>query len=218
MSACSALSDLEAERAKASFPIAELTHVLDGDAQLTALNARLSKIASADAVLSSWKRNEQHGVPRTSTLRHAEVMHRLHRCAQLAEKHDLDAMESLQLKVRASSTVHTYMHFFHESCAPLTHTPAHRSPRLACTSKLLAGGAGIFLHDVVFVPCIAGLASADQVAEWLPAAISYEWIGCYAQTELLHGSNVAGLQTTAHYLGPVLDAFELHTPNPGATK
>ena len=110
MSACSALSDLEAERAKASFPIAELTHVLDGDAQLTALNARLSKIASSDAVLSSWKRDEQRGVPRTSTLRHDEVMHRLHRCAQLAEKHDLDAMESLQLKVRASSTVHTYMH------------------------------------------------------------------------------------------------------------
>ena len=130
MSACSALSDLEAERANASFPIAELTHVLDGDAQLTALNARLSKIASSDAVLSSWKRDEQRGVPRTSTLRHAEVMHRLHRCAQLAEKHDLDAMESLQLKVRASSTGHTYMHFFHESCAPLTNslTPPHIDP------------------------------------------------------------------------------------------
>jgi hypothetical protein len=44
----------------------------------------------------------------------------------------------------------------------------------------------------VFIPCMKALASEEQLAKWLPKARSYEMIGCYAQTELAHGSNVAG--------------------------
>ena len=42
-------------------------------------------------------------------------------------------------------------------------------------------------------------------------------IGCYAQTELGHGSNVAGLETTAIY-DHKTDEFVLHTPTTSATK
>ncbi|MEX2527332.1 MAG: acyl-CoA dehydrogenase [Gemmatimonadota bacterium] len=41
--------------------------------------------------------------------------------------------------------------------------------------------------------------------------------GCYAMTERDHGSNVRELETVARFL-PENDAFELHTPHPGAWK
>lgn len=42
-------------------------------------------------------------------------------------------------------------------------------------------------------------------------------MGCYCQTEIAHGSDVQGLQTTATY-DKATDEFVIHTPNPRATK
>ena len=75
----------------------------------------------------------------------------------------------------------------------------------------------IQLQVSVFLPCLKALASDEQLAKWLPMAQRYEMIGSYAQTELAHGSNVAGLQTEARY-DPATDEIVLHTPHPDATK
>jgi len=39
----------------------------------------------------------------------------------------------------------------------------------------------------MFVPGIERMANDEQKAKWLPPALSYQIIGCYAQTELGHG-------------------------------
>ncbi|RLN46423.1 hypothetical protein BBJ29_008817 [Phytophthora kernoviae] len=55
------------------------------------------------------------------------------------------------------------------------------------------------VHRAMFVPTLENQADNEQQAQWLPLARSFRIIGAYAQTELGHGSNVQGLETTAVY-------------------
>jgi acyl-CoA oxidase len=73
------------------------------------------------------------------------------------------------------------------------------------------------LHDHVFIECIRGQASEEQAARILPLAMRKVIIGAYAQTELAHGSNVMGLQTTFTFIRET-DEFEVHTPSLEAIK
>lgn len=54
-------------------------------------------------------------------------------------------------------------------------------------------------------------------ARLLPAIGSLELPGCYAMTELAHGSNVRELETTATWVAESGE-FEIHTPSEGAVK
>ena len=69
----------------------------------------------------------------------------------------------------------------------------------------------------MFLPTIRAQASDAQRRAWLPAGESGAIIGCYAQTEMGHGSDVAGLETTATYIVET-EEFELDSPTLTSTK
>ncbi|KAJ8109125.1 hypothetical protein OPT61_g7687 [Boeremia exigua] len=74
-----------------------------------------------------------------------------------------------------------------------------------------------FLHMSMFVTTVREQASKEQQAYWMPKILNYDIIGCYAQTELGHGSNVRGLETTAKW-DPRTKEFEIHSPYLTASK
>lgn len=73
------------------------------------------------------------------------------------------------------------------------------------------------LHWGMFVPAIKGQGTEEQQKKWLPLAYKMQIIGCYAQTELGHGSNVQGLETTATF-DPQTNEFIIHSPTLTSSK
>ncbi|KAK7423019.1 hypothetical protein QQX98_001309 [Neonectria punicea] len=73
------------------------------------------------------------------------------------------------------------------------------------------------LHASMFLKTLEEQGTPEQHKLFLEPARQYKFIGCYAQTELGHGSNVRGLETTATW-----DAsdktFTLHSPHLTASK
>ena len=69
----------------------------------------------------------------------------------------------------------------------------------------------------MFAFSIEMFGTPEQVAKWRPLTKNFNIIGSYAQTELGHGSNVAGLETTATF-DPLTDEFVINTPHIKAAK
>lgn len=73
------------------------------------------------------------------------------------------------------------------------------------------------LHDGMFTVTIREQGTPEQHKKYLVPAENYDIIGCYAQTELGHGSNVRGLETTATWNADD-KTFTLHSPHLTASK
>ena len=73
------------------------------------------------------------------------------------------------------------------------------------------------LHATMFLVTLREQGTPEQHKLFLEKAERYEYIGCYAQTELGHGSNVRGLETTATW-NPEDKTFTLHSPHLTASK
>ncbi|KAL8746215.1 MAG: hypothetical protein Q9190_001734 [Brigantiaea leucoxantha] len=73
------------------------------------------------------------------------------------------------------------------------------------------------LHVSMFLITLKDQGTPEQHELFLHKAENYEYIGCYAQTELGHGSNVRGLETTATW-NPDDKTFSLHSPHLTASK
>ena len=69
----------------------------------------------------------------------------------------------------------------------------------------------------LFGGAITNLGTDWHHERFLPGAISCELPGCFAMTELGHGSDVSSIETTITWI-PESGEFEVHSPTPGATK
>ncbi|KAI9008674.1 hypothetical protein DFJ74DRAFT_611505 [Hyaloraphidium curvatum] len=82
---------------------------------------------------------------------------------------------------------------------------------------LLEAANPLGLNTSMFLSIIETEASEEQRRELLPKIANFNIIGCYAQTELGHGSNVQGLETVVNYV-PEEDCLEVDSPNLTASK
>ena len=81
-------------------------------------------------------------------------------------------------------------------------------------------GIRISVNLGLFINCIKGNGTDSQVNYWcneMESAKIKNLYGCFGMTELAHGSNVAGLETTATF-DKKTDEFIINTPHIGATK
>ncbi|PGH18681.1 hypothetical protein AJ80_04429 [Polytolypa hystricis UAMH7299] len=74
-----------------------------------------------------------------------------------------------------------------------------------------------YLHTAMFSTTVREQGSEAQKAYWMPKIDAWEVIGCYAQTEMGHGSNVRGLESEAKW-DPKTKEFILHSPHLTASK
>jgi acyl-CoA oxidase len=81
----------------------------------------------------------------------------------------------------------------------------------------LLGLEPLTLNYTMFLASIIAMMTDEQRAKWDPLARKGLILGSYAQTELGHGSDVAGLETTATF-DRQNDQFIVDTPTPTATK
>ncbi|KAF2722413.1 acyl-CoA oxidase [Polychaeton citri CBS 116435] len=85
-------------------------------------------------------------------------------------------------------------------------------------AKDLIGEPGPYgLHESMFLVTLEGQGTPEQHEKYLKHAKAYKYIGCYAQTELGHGSNVRGLETTATWDNKEKN-FEIHSPHLTSSK
>lgn len=87
----------------------------------------------------------------------------------------------------------------------------------ALATSALDEGLPIGLHMAAFEPVFQSQGSKELVEKYGKLIASRGILGCYLQTELGHGTNVARLETTATYI-PDTHEFEIHSPTLTSSK
>jgi len=163
-------TDLQNERRKASFSVEKITNMLDGGADRTKRRRQIEEIIERDP--SGIFSNEDN-----------MYLHRTDRHIRALAKHVRMVEICRKLGIGNECNGEIVM-----------------SKDFPLMIKAIADDLPTSLHWVMFVPNISSLCDEEQKAKWLPLCRDWKMIGCYAQTEIGHGSNVRALETTATFL------------------
>lgn len=164
-------ADLQKERQKASFSGEKITNMLDGGVKRTERRRHLEAVIERDPT-GIFDNSNNDFLHRTE--RHVRAMAKSVRLVELCRK--LGIGNETQGDLLQSEDFVTMMNAIADDGLPVT------------------------LHLLMFVPNIVSLCDEEQQARWLPLCRDWRMIGCYAQTELGHGSNIRALETTATFL------------------
>ncbi|KAG7340972.1 acyl-CoA oxidase [Nitzschia inconspicua] len=187
--------DLLKERQQATFDVERITHMLDGSVSNTDRRRYLEAIIQRDPT-GIFDNGNNHYLHRTD--RHVRSMAKGVRLIELCRKLGIGNDDDCSGEII-------------------------QSPDFQILLEAVADDIPLALHWVMFQPNIVSLCDEQQQAEWLPLCRDWRMIGCYAQTELGHGSNIRSLETTATFLkqadgGMPGGSWIIHSPTLTSTK
>ena len=162
--------DLKKERKLATFSVESLTNMLDGGKSKTERRRYLQAVISRDPT-GVFSNDENNYLHRTD--RHIRAIAKHVRLVEICRR--LGIGEECGGQLVQSEDFYTLL-------------------------EALGDDLPTSLHWVMFVPNIVSLCDEEQQARWLPLCRDWRMIGCYAQTELGHGSNIRALETTAKFV------------------
>lgn len=165
-------ADLARERSNATFDPEVITALLDGGKEKTARRRQLEALVARDPT-GVFSNDDNAYLHRKD--RHVRALAKFVRLVELCRSHGIGSEPGADGEITRSADFPTLM-------------------------AAVADDIPTALHWVMFVPNIRSLCDDEQQAEWLPMCRDWKMIGCYAQTELGHGSNIRALETTATFL------------------
>eukprot|EP00536_Pseudo-nitzschia_multiseries_P014640 jgi/Psemu1/246220/estExt_Genewise1.C_7430028 len=162
--------DLKRERSNATFDVEKITHVLDGGRSQTERRRYLEAVIERDPT-GIFSNENNHYLHRTE--KHIRGMAKGVRLIEICRKLGIG-----------------------DEC----HGRITESKDFQVILEAVADDIPLALHWVMFQPNIVSLCDEEQQSRWLPLCRDWKMIGCYAQTEMGHGSNIRALETTATFL------------------